>query len=162
MISQTANPSEIPLPSVKPTPEPTSNPSQTPAPSVKPTPEPTSDPSQTPAPSVEPTPTASQQPATPSPKPTIKPENHYQGLYAESEPFVISSVTFDKEVTSYSLAYTNIYVTQEGATSLKEVVPDVSKCSFTVYCYGKKAEVKGISDIVWNEKEGEDPIIRLR
>lgn len=139
VISQTANPSEIPLPSVKPTPEPTG------------------DPSQTPAPSVEPTPTASQQPATPSPKPTIKPENHYQGLYAESEPFVISSVTFDKEVTSYSLAYTNIYVTQEGAASLKDVVPDVSKCSFTVYCYGKKAEVKGISDIVWNEKDGEDP-----
>ena len=139
VITQTANPSEIPLPSVKPTPEPTSNPSQTPEPSV------------------EPTPTASQQPATSSPKPTIKPENHYQGLYAESEPFVISSVTFDKEVTSYSLAYTNIYVTQEGAASLKEVVPDVSKCTFTVYCYGKKAEVKGISDIVWNEKEGEDP-----
>lgn len=139
VISQTANPSEIPLPSVKPTPEPTG------------------DPSQTPAPSVEPTPTASQQPATPSPKPTIKPENHYQGLYAESEPFVISSVTFDKEVTSYSLAYTNIYVTQEGAASLKEVVPDVSKCTFTVYCYGKKAEVKRISDIVWNEEEGEDP-----
>lgn len=139
VITQTANPSEIPLPSVKPTPEPTSNPSQTPEPSV------------------EPTPTASQQPDTSSPKPTIKPENHYQGLYAESEPFVISSVTFDKEVTSYSLAYTNIYVTQEGAASLKEVVPDVSKCSFTVYCYGKKAEVKGISDIVWNEKEGEDP-----
>ena len=139
VITQTANPSEIPLPSVKPTPEPTSNPSQTPEPSV------------------EPTPTASQQPATSSPKPTIKPENHYQGLYAESEPFVISSVTFDKEVTPYSLAYTNIYVTQEGAASLKEVVPDVSKCSFTVYCYGKKAEVKGISDIVWNEKEGEDP-----
>ena len=137
VITQTAKPSEIPLPSVKPTPEPTSNPSQTLAPSV------------------EPTPTASQQPATPSPEPTIKPENHYQGLYAESEPFVISSVTFDKEVTSYSLAYTNIYVTQEGAASLKEVVPDVSKCTFTVYCYGKKAEVKGISDIVWNEKEGE-------
>lgn len=139
VISQTANPSEIPLPSVKPTPEPTS------------------DPPQTPEPSVEPTPTASQQPATLSPEPTIKPENHFEGLYAESEPFVISSVTFDKEVTSYSLAYTNIYVTQEGAASLKEVVPDVSKCSFTVYCYGKKAEVKGISDIVWNEKEGEDP-----
>lgn len=139
VITQTANPSEIPLPSVKPTPEPTSNPSQTPEPSV------------------EPTPTASQQPATSSPKPTIKPENHYQGLYAESEPFVISSVTFDKEVTSYSLAYTNIYVTQEGAASLKEVVPDVSKCTFTVYCYGKKAEVKRISDIVWNEEEGEDP-----
>ena len=102
-------------------------------------------------------PTVSQQPATSSPEPTIKPENHYQGLYAESEPFVISSVTFEKEVTSYSLAYTNIYVNQEGAASLKEVVPDVSKCSFTVYCYGKKAEVKGISDIVWNEEEGEDP-----
>ena len=119
--------------------------------------EPTASSSQTPVPSVEPTPTVSQQPATSSPEPTIKPENHYQGLYAESEPFVISSVTFDKEVTSYSLAYTNIYVTQEGAASLKDVVPDVSKCTFTVYCYGKKAEVKGISDIVWNEKEGEDP-----
>ena len=70
---------------------------------------------------------------------------------------MISSVTFEKEVTSYSLAYTNIYVNQEGAASLKQVVPDVSKCSFTVYCYGKKAEVKRISDIAWNEEEGEDP-----
>lgn len=121
------------------------------------TPEPTVSSPQTPEPSVEPTPTVSQQPATSSPEPTIKPENHFEGLYAESEPFVISSVTFDKEVTSYSLAYTNIYVTQEGAASLKDVVPDVSKCTFTVYCYGKKAEVKGISDIVWNEEEGEDP-----
>ena len=131
---------------------------QTPEPSVEPTPTASQQPAtSSPTPSVEPTPTASQQPATSSPTPTIKPENHYQGLYAESEPFVISSVTFDKEITSYSLAYTNIYVTQEGAASLKDVVPDVSKCTFTVYCYGKKAEVKGISDIVWNEKEGEDP-----
>ena len=127
VATQTANPSE-----------PTASSPQTPAPSVEPTAEPTSDPSQT-------------------TEPTIKPENHYQGLYAESEPFVISSVTFDKEITSYSLAYTNIYVNQEGAASLKEVVPDVSKCTFTVYCYGKKAEVKRISDIVWNEEEGEDP-----
>lgn len=149
-VSQQPVPPVItPEPSVEPTPtasqQPvppvatqTANPSETLLPSVEPTAEPTSDPSQT-------------------TEPTIKPENHYQGLYAESEPFVISSVTFEKEVTSYSLAYTNIYVTQEGAASLKEVVPDVSKCSFTVYCYGKKAEVKGISDIVWNEKEGEDP-----
>lgn len=145
----TASSPQTPSPSVEPTPtasqQPvppvatqTANPSETLLPSVEPTAEPTSDPSQT-------------------TEPTIKPENHYQGLYAESEPFVISSVTFDKEVTSYSLAYTNIYVTQEGAASLKDVVPDVSKCSFTVYCYGKKAEVKGISDIVWNEEEGEDP-----
>ncbi len=151
----------------KTTAEPTQVPSQAPTVSQQPVPpvitpgvtpsEPTASSPQTPEPSVEPTPTASQQPATSSPKPTIKPENHYQGLYAESEPFVISSVTFDKEVTSYSLAYTNIYVTQEGAASLKDVVPDVSKCSFTVYCYGKKAEVKGSSDIVWNEEEGEDP-----
>lgn len=144
----TASSPQTPSPSVEPTPtasqQPvppvatkTANPSETLLPSVEPTAEPTSDPSQT-------------------TEPTIKPENHFEGLYAESEPFVISSVTFDKEVTSYSLAYTNIYVTQEGAASLKEVVPDVSKCSFTVYCYGKKAEVKGISDIVWNEKEGED------
>ena len=145
----TASSPQTPSPSVEPTPtasqQPvppvatqTANPSETLLPSVEPTAEPTSDPSQT-------------------PEPTIKPENHYQGLYAESEPFVISSVTFDKEITSYSLAYTNIYVNQEGAASLKEVVPDVSKCTFTVYCYGKKAEVKRISDIVWNEEEGEDP-----
>lgn len=145
----TASSPQTPSPSVEPTPtasqQPvppvatqTANPSETLLPSVEPTAEPTSDPSQT-------------------TEPTIKPENHYQGLYAESEPFVISSVTFDKEVTSYSLAYTNIYVNQEGAASLKEVVPDVSKCTFTVYCYGKKAEVKRISDIVWNEEEGEDP-----
>ena len=151
----------------KTTTEPTQVPSQAPTVSQQPVPpvitpgvtpfEPTASSSQTPAPSLEPTPTASQKPATSSPEPTIKPENHYQGLYAESEPFVISSVTFEKEVTSYSLAYTNIYVNQEGAASLKQVVPDVSKCSFTVYCYGKKAEVKRISDIVWNEEEGEDP-----
>ena len=145
----TASSPQTPSPSVEPTPtasqQPvppvatqTANPSETLLPSVEPTAEPTSDPSQT-------------------TEPTIKPENHFEGLYAESEPFVISSVTFDKEVTSYSLAYTNIYVNQEGAASLKEVVPDVSKCTFTVYCYGKKAEVKRISDIVWNEEEGEDP-----
>ena len=145
----TASSPQTPSPSVEPTPtasqQPvppvatqTANPSETLLPSVEPTAEPTSDPSQT-------------------TEPTIKPENHYQGLYAESEPFVISSVTFDKEITSYSLAYTNIYVNQEGAASLKEVVPDVSKCTFTVYCYGKKAEVKRISDIVWNEEDGEDP-----
>lgn len=134
-------PSQAPTVSQQPVPPvatQTANPSETLLPSVEPTAEPTSDPSQT-------------------TEPTIKPENHYQGLYAESEPFVISSVTFDKEITSYSLAYTNIYVNQEGAASLKEVVPDVSKCTFTVYCYGKKAEVKRISDIVWNEEEGEDP-----
>lgn len=150
-------PSQAPTVSQQPVP-PVITPDVTPSePSVEPTPEPTVSSPQTPEPSVEPTPTVSQQPATSSPEPTIKPENHFEGLYAESEPFVISSVTFDKEVTSYSLAYTNIYVTQEGAASLKDVVPDVSKCTFTVYCYGKKAEVKGISDIVWNEEEGEDP-----
>lgn len=141
----TAEPTQVPsqAPTVSQQPVPpvatqTANPSETLLPSVEPTAEPTSDPSQT-------------------TEPTIKPENHFEGLYAESEPFVISSVTFDKEITSYSLAYTNIYVNQEGAASLKEVVPDVSKCTFTVYCYGKKAEVKRISDIVWNEEEGEDP-----
>lgn len=142
-LPQTPSPSVEPTPTASQQPVPpvatqTANPSETLLPSVEPTAEPTSDPSQT-------------------TEPTIKPENHYQGLYAESEPFVISSVTFDKEITSYSLAYTNIYVNQEGAASLKEVVPDVSKCTFTVYCYGKKAEVKRISDIVWNEEEGEDP-----
>lgn len=140
-VEPTQVPSQAPTVSQQPVPPvttQTANPSETLLPSVEPTAEPTSDPSQT-------------------TEPTIKPENHYQGLYAESEPFVISSVTFEKEVTSYSLAYTNIYITQEGAASLKDVVPDVSKCTFTVYCYGKKAEVKRISDIVWNEEEGEDP-----
>ena len=145
-VSQQPVPPVI-TPDVTPS-EPTASSPQTPEPTV----EPTVEPSQTPESTVEPTGDPSQ-----TSEPTIKPENHYQGLYAESEPFVISSVTFDKEVTSYSLAYTNIYVTQEGAASLKDVVPDVSKCTFTVYCYGKKAEVKGISDIVWNEEEGEDP-----
>ena len=145
-VSQQPVPPVI-TPGVTPS-EPTATSTQTPEPTV----EPTVEPSQTPESTVEPTGDPSQ-----TSEPTIKPENHYQGLYAESEPFVISSVTFDKEVTSYSLAYTNIYVNQEGAASLKDVVPDVSKCSFTVYCYGKKAEVKGISDIVWNEEEGEDP-----
>ena len=180
----TAEPTQVPTVSQQPVPpvitpgvnpsEPTASSPQTPAPSVEPTPtasqqpvppvatqtanpsEPTASSPQTPAPSVEPTAEPTSDPSQ-TPEPTIKPENHYQGLYAESEPFVISSVTFDKEVTSYSLAYTNIYVNQEGAASLKEVVPDVSKCTFTVYCYGKKAEVKRISDIVWNEEEGEDP-----
>ena len=142
-LPQTPSPSVEPTPTASQQPVPpvatqTANPSETLLPSVEPTAEPTSDPSQT-------------------TEPTIKPENHFEGLYAESELFVISSVTFDKEITSYSLAYTNIYVNQEGAASLKEVVPDVSKCTFTVYCYGKKAEVKRISDIVWNEEEGEDP-----
>ena len=140
-------------PTIKPTIEPTEKPTPEPTQSASPTVEPTNVPSATPLETITP----SLPPSSSTPEPTIKPENHYQGLYAESEPFVISSVTFDKEVTSYSLAYTNIYVTQEGAASLKEVVPDVSKCTFTVYCYGKKAEVKGISDIVWNEEEGEDP-----
>ena len=153
-----------PVPTIKPTIKPTIEP--TIEPTIKPTEKPTPEPTQSASPTVEPTNvpsatpletiTPSLPPSSSTPEPTIKPENHYQGLYAESEPFVISSVTFDKEVTSYSLAYTNIYVTQEGAASLKEVVPDVSKCTFTVYCYGKKAEVKGISDIVWNEEEGED------
>ncbi len=102
----TASSPQTPSPSVEPTPtasqQPvppvatqTANPSETLLPSVEPTAEPTSDPSQT-------------------TEPTIKPENHFEGLYAESELFVISSVTFDKEITSYSLAYTNIYVNQEG------------------------------------------------
>ncbi len=172
--SSTPEPSQTSVPTVKPTDVPSATPLETMTPpvstiepTIKPTEKPTPEPTQSASPTVEPTNapsatpletiTPSLPPSSSTTEPTIKPENHYQGLYAESEPFVISSVTFDKEVTSYSLAYTNIYVTQEGAASLKEVVPDVSKCSFTVYCYGKKAEVKGISDIVWNEKEGEDP-----
>lgn len=172
--SSTPEPSQTSVPTVKPTDVPSATPLETMTPpvstikpTIKPTEKPTPKPTQSASPTVEPTNvpsatpletiTPSLPPSSSTPKPTIKPENHYQGLYAESELFVISSVTFDKEITSYSLAYTNIYVNQEGAASLKEVVPDVSKCTFTVYCYGKKAEVKRISDIVWNEEEGEDP-----
>ena len=74
-----------------------------------------------------------------------------QGLYAENEELIISSIAFEKEV-DYYLSYNNIYVCDGEANSLKDIVPDVTKCEFTVYCYGKKAEVKSISDIEWNEK----------
>ena len=57
-----------------------------------------------------------------------------------------------KKEVDYYLSYNNIYVCDGEANSLKDIVPDVTKCEFTVYCYGKKAEVKSISDIEWNEK----------
>ena len=60
---------------------------------------------------------------------------------------------FEKEIENYYLSDNEIYVFQDEAESLKEVVPDVTKCDFTVYCYGKKAEVKSISDIMWNAKD---------
>lgn len=80
-----------------------------------------------------------------TPAPTVKPESNYQGLYAEKEPLIVSSVAFEKDVPSYSLNYNDIYVISEEADSLKEFVPDVTKCTYNVYCYGKKAEVKSIT-----------------
>lgn len=88
-----------------------------------------------------------------TPEPTVKPEKSYQGLYAEDQEFVISSVSFEKEIENYYLDDNKIYVFQDEAESLKEVVPDVTKCDFTVYCYGKKAEVKSVLDITWNAKD---------
>ena len=88
-----------------------------------------------------------------TPEPTVKPEKSYQGLYAEDQEFIVSSVSFEKEIENYYLSDNEIYVFQDEAESLKEVVPDVTKCDFTVYCYGKKAEVKSISDIMWNAKD---------
>ena len=73
-----------------------------------------------------------------TPEPTVKPEKSYQGLYAEDQEFIVSSVSFEKEIENYYLSDNEIYVFQDEAESLKEVVPDVTKCDFTVYCYGKK------------------------
>lgn len=83
--------------------------------------------------------------------PTVEPVRNNQGLYAENEELIISSIAFEKEV-DYYLSYNNIYVCDGEANSLKDIVQDVTKCEFTVYCYGKKAEVKSVSDVEWNEK----------
>lgn len=86
-----------------------------------------------------------------TPGPTVEPVRNNQGLYAENEELIISSIAFEKEV-DYYLSYNNIYVCDGEANSLKDIVQDVTKCEFTVYCYGKKAEVKSVSDVEWNEK----------
>ena len=126
---------------VKPTPKPTEKPS---LPST-PTPKPDNKP--------DPTPIETMMPPDETPAPTVKPESDYQGLYAEKEPLIVSSVAFEKDVPSYSLNYNDIYVISEEADSLKEFVPDVTKCTYNVYCYGKKAEVKSITDVVWHDDE---------
>ena len=125
----------------KPTPKPTEKPS---LPST-PTPKPDNKP--------DPTPIETMMPPDETPAPTVKPESNYQGLYAEKEPLIVSSVAFEKDVPSYSLNYNDIYVISEEADSLKEFVPDVTKCTYNVYCYGKKAEVKSITDVVCHDDE---------
>ena len=45
-----------------------------------------------------------------TPEPTVKPEKSYQGLYAEDQEFVISSVSFEKEIENYYLDDNKIYV----------------------------------------------------
>ena len=132
-------------PTVKPTEKPSLPSTSTPKPTEKPvlpsspTPLPTKVPEQTMLPPDE------------TLGPTVEPVRNNQGLYAENEELIISSIAFEKEV-DYYLSYNNIYVCDGEANSLKDIVPDVTKCEFTVYCYGKKAEVKSISDIEWNEK----------
>lgn len=124
-------------------------------PTVKPTEKPSLPSTPTPKPDnkPDPTPIETMMPPDETPAPTVKPESNYQGLYAEKEPLIVSSVAFEKDVPSYSLNYNDIYVISEEADSLKEFVPDVTKCTYTVYCYGKKAEVKSITDVVWHDDE---------
>ena len=138
-------------PTVKPTEKPVLPSTSTPKPTEKPslpstpTPKPDNKP--------DPTPIETMMPPDETPAPTVKPESNYQGLYAEKEPLIVSSVAFEKDVPSYSLNYNDIYVISEEADSLKEFVPDVTKCTYNVYCYGKKAEVKSITDVVWHDDE---------
>ena len=124
-------------------------------PTVKPTEKPSLPSTPTPKPDnkPDPTPIETMMPPDETPAPTVKPESDYQGLYAEKEPLIVSSVAFEKDVPSYSLNYNDIYVISEEADSLKEFVPDVTKCTYNVYCYGKKAEVKSITDVVWHDDE---------
>ena len=124
-------------------------------PTVKPTEKPSLPSTSTPKPdnTPDPTPIETMMPPDETPAPTVKPESNYQGLYAEKEPLIVSSVAFEKDVPSYSLNYNDIYVISEEADSLKEFVPDVTKCTYNVYCYGKKAEVKSITDVVWHDDE---------
>ena len=137
----TVKPTEKPVLPSTPTPKPTEKPS---LPST-PTPKPDNKP--------DPTPIETMMPPDETPAPTVKPESNYQGLYAEKEPLIVSSVAFEKDVPSYSLNYNDIYVISEEADSLKEFVPDVTKCTYNVYCYGKKAEVRSITDVVWHDDE---------
>ena len=129
----------------KRTAKPTVTPTEKPSLPSTPTPKPDNKP--------DPTPIETMMPPDETPAPTVKPESNYQGLYAEKEPLIISSVAFEKDVPSYSLNYNDIYVISEETDSLKEFVPDVTKCTYTVYCYGKKAEVKSITDVVWHDDE---------
>lgn len=141
LSTSTPKPTEKPVLPSTPTPKPTEKPS---LPST-PTPKPDNKP--------DPTPIETMMPPDETPAPTVKPESNYQGLYAEKEPLIVSSVAFEKDVPSYSLNYNDIYVISEEADSLKEFVPDVTKCTYNVYCYGKKAEVKSITDVVWHDDE---------
>ena len=133
----------------KPTVKPTEKPVLPSTPTPKPTEKPVLPSSPTPLPTKVPEQTML--PPDETPGPTVEPVRNNQGLYAENEELIISSIAFEKEV-DYYLSYNNIYVCDGEANSLKDIVPDVTKCEFTVYCYGKKAEVKSVSDVEWNEK----------
>ena len=151
----TVKPTEKPVLPSTPTPKPTEKPSLPSTPTPKPTEKPSLPSTPTPKPDnkPDPTPIETMMPPDETPAPTVKPESNYQGLYAEKEPLIVSSVAFEKDVPSYSLNYNDIYVISEEADSLKEFVPDVTKCTYNVYCYGKKAEVKSITDVVWHDDE---------
>ncbi len=153
--TSTPKPTEKPVLPSTPTPKPTEKPSLPSTPTPKPTEKPSLPSTPTPKPDnkPDPTPIETMMPPDETPAPTVKPESNYQGLYAEKEPLIVSSVAFEKDVPSYSLNYNDIYVISEEADSLKEFVPDVTKCTYNVYCYGKKAEVKSITDVVWHDDE---------
>ena len=151
----TVKPTEKPVLPSTPTPKPTEKPVLPSTPTPKPTEKPSLPSTPTPKPDnkPDPTPIETMMPPDETPAPTVKPESNYQGLYAEKEPLIVSSVAFEKDVPSFSLNYNDIYVISEEADSLKEFVPDVTKCTYNVYCYGKKAEVKSITDVVWHDDE---------
>lgn len=100
----------------------------------------------TPKPTKEPVQTMTPPDATPTP------ERKHEGVYAESRELMLSSIKFDKPVEYYSLSWWDIYVAVPEGKTLKDVVPDIKKCDYTVYSYSKKAQVKAVKDVVWHEE----------
>lgn len=100
-------------------------------------------------PTVKPTqePVQTMQPADQTPQMLTK-----QGLYAENDDLLISSVKFDKQVDYYALGQNTIFVAMPDGKIEKEAMPDAKKCEYTVYSHGKKAVVKSISDPVWHDE----------
>lgn len=101
------------------------------------------------------TPTSTATTASPTPTaiatPTQTPEEE-PSLYAREKELVISAVDFDQDIDFYMLNNNVIYVDKTGAGSVKDIVPDVKKCNYTVYSYGKLANIKSISNVKWHDE----------